>query len=126
MAEAITPPERGARGAGWVWLPSELIERASVLHKSRNGRSQMRYKPRSVAALQIAVGGFPDAMRVETDKNISVSAKTVGELRKVTAWPENLAVTRARLKSVRPLAQNGPRPNRSGRLPCCPHRLSRS
>ncbi len=53
----------------------------------------MRYKPRSVAALQIAVGGFPDAMRVETDKNISVSAKTVGELRKVTAWPENLAVT---------------------------------
>src|SRR5258708_39276202 len=91
MAEAITPPERGARGAGWVWLPSELIERASVLHKSRNGRSQMRYKPRGVAALQIAVGGFPDAMRVETDKNISVSAKTVGELRKVTAWPENLA-----------------------------------
>src|SRR5258708_10168444 len=93
MAEAITPPERGARGAGWVWLPSELIERASVLHKSRNGRSQMRYKPRGVAALQIAVGGFPDAMRVETDKNISVSAKTVGELRKVTAWPENLAGT---------------------------------
>ena len=93
MAEAITPPERGARGAGWVWLPSELIERASVLHKSRNGRSQMRYKPRSVAALQIALGGFPAAMRVEIDKNISVSAKTVGELRKVTAWPENLAVT---------------------------------
>src|SRR5258706_14919617 len=92
MAEAITPPERGARGAGWVWLPSELIERASVLHKSRNGRSQMRYKPRSVAALQIALGGFPAAMRVEIDKNISVSAKTVGELRKVTAWPEKLAV----------------------------------
>src|SRR5258707_12002435 len=94
MAEAITPPERGGRGAGWVWLPSELIERASVLHKSRNGRSQMRYKPRSVAALQIALGGFPDAMRVEIDKNISVSAKTVGELRKVTAWPENLAGTK--------------------------------
>jgi hypothetical protein len=53
----------------------------------------MRYKPRSVAALQIALGGFPAAMRVEIDKNISVSAKTVGELRKVTAWPENLAVT---------------------------------
>jgi hypothetical protein len=53
----------------------------------------MRYKPRSVAALQIALGGFPDAMRVEIDKNVSVSAKTVGELRKVAAWPENLAVT---------------------------------
>ena len=53
----------------------------------------MRYKPRSVAALQIALGGFPDAMRVEIDKSISVSAKTVGELRKVTAWPKNVAVT---------------------------------
>jgi hypothetical protein len=53
----------------------------------------MRYKPRSIAALQIALGGFPAAMRVEVDKNIGVSAKTVGELRKVTAWPENLAIT---------------------------------
>jgi hypothetical protein len=53
----------------------------------------MRYKPRSVAALQIALGGFPDAMRVEIDKNIPVSAKTVGELRKLTAWPENVAIT---------------------------------
>jgi hypothetical protein len=53
----------------------------------------MRYKPRSVAALHIALGGFPDTMRVEIDKNIGVSAKTVGELRKVTTWPENLAVT---------------------------------
>ena len=55
--------------------------------------AEMRYKPRSVAALQIALGGFPDAMRVEADQGIGVSAKTVGELRKVTAWPGNLAVT---------------------------------
>jgi hypothetical protein len=60
---------------------------------SKQEEAQMRYKPRSIAALQIALGGFPDAMRVEIDKNISVSAKTVGELRKITAWPENLAVT---------------------------------
>jgi hypothetical protein len=53
----------------------------------------MRFKPRSVAALQIALGGFPDTMRVEVDKTIDVSAKTVGELRKVTTWPGNLAVT---------------------------------
>jgi len=53
----------------------------------------MRYKPKSVAALQIALGGFPDAMRVEADKDIGKAAKTVGELRKVTAWPENLAIT---------------------------------
>jgi hypothetical protein len=52
----------------------------------------MRYKPKSVAALQIALGGLPDAMRVEVDENISVKAKTVGELRKLTAWPENVAI----------------------------------
>jgi hypothetical protein len=52
----------------------------------------MRYKPKSTAALQIALGGLPDRMRVETDKNLGVSAHTVGELRKVAAWPENLAI----------------------------------
>ena len=53
----------------------------------------MRYKPKSTAALQIALGGLPDKMRVEVDRNIGVSAKTVGQLRKVTAWPENLVIT---------------------------------
>jgi len=52
----------------------------------------MRYKPKSSAALHIALGGLPAQMRVEVDSGIEVSAKTVGELRKV-AWPENLAVT---------------------------------
>jgi len=32
-------------------------------------------------------------MRVEVDQGLGVSAKTVGELRKMTAWPENLAIT---------------------------------
>ena len=53
----------------------------------------MRYKPKSVAALQIALGGLPHKMRVELDPDISVSAKTVGELRKVPTWPENLVIT---------------------------------
>ncbi len=53
----------------------------------------MRYKPRSVAALQVALGGFPDTMQVEADQGLGVSAKTVGELRKVTGWPENLVIT---------------------------------
>ena len=34
-----------------------------------------------------------DAPRVGVEPDIEVSAKTVGELRKVTAWPETLAVT---------------------------------
>jgi hypothetical protein len=32
-------------------------------------------------------------MRVEADAGIGVSAKTVGELRKVTTWSENLVIT---------------------------------
>jgi len=53
----------------------------------------MRYKPKSIAALHVALGGLPDKMRVEVDPGIQASPKTVGELRKMTAWPENLAVT---------------------------------
>ena len=45
----------------------------------------MRYKPKSIAALHIALGGLPDKMRVEVDRDIGISAKTVGKLRKVTA-----------------------------------------
>jgi len=53
----------------------------------------MRYKLRSASALHIALGGLPDEMPVEVDRDIGVSAKTVGELRKMTAWSENLAIT---------------------------------
>jgi hypothetical protein len=53
----------------------------------------VRYKAKSTAALHIALGGLPDKMRVEVDRNIGVSANTVGELRKATAWPENLVIT---------------------------------
>ena len=53
----------------------------------------MRYKPKSNAALHIALGGLPNNMRVELDPDIGVSARTIGELRKVTAWPENLVIT---------------------------------
>jgi hypothetical protein len=47
----------------------------------------MRYKAKSIAALQMALGSLPDKMRVEVAPDIGVSAKTVGELRKVTVWP---------------------------------------
>jgi hypothetical protein len=53
----------------------------------------MRYKPKSIAALNIALGGLPAQMRVEVESGIEVRAKTVGDLRKVTVWPENLAIT---------------------------------
>jgi hypothetical protein len=53
----------------------------------------MRYKPKSVSALQVALGGLPAAMHVEADRDIGLSAKTVGELRKLTEWPENLVIS---------------------------------
>jgi hypothetical protein len=52
----------------------------------------MRYKPKSIAAVQIALGSLPDQMRVKVDPNIKVSAKTVGELRTLSTWPDNLAI----------------------------------
>jgi len=52
----------------------------------------MEYRPKSIAALQIALGGCRIKIREKADPGIWVSAKTVGELRKVTAWPENLAI----------------------------------
>jgi hypothetical protein len=58
----------------------------------RSGRSLMRYKPKNVAALHIALAGLPDKMRVEVDPDIGMSAKTVAELRNVTAWPENFVI----------------------------------
>jgi hypothetical protein len=64
-----------------------------IIREKNTEEVKMRYQPKSIAALQIAVGGLPDQMKVEADRGIGVSAKTVGELRKVTAWPENLAIT---------------------------------
>jgi hypothetical protein len=52
-----------------------------------------RYKCKSIAALDIALSGLPAKMRVEADAGTGVSAKTVGELRKMTTWSENLVIT---------------------------------
>ena len=52
----------------------------------------MRYKLKNVSALRIALAGLPDKMRVETDPDIALSAKTVGELRNASDWPENCVV----------------------------------
>ena len=53
----------------------------------------MRYKPKNIAALHIALGGLPDKMRIEADRGIGLTGKTVGDLRKLTTWPENLVIT---------------------------------
>jgi hypothetical protein len=53
----------------------------------------MRYRPKSIVALHIALGGLPNKMRVEVDRGVGVSASMVGELRKLTDWPENLVIS---------------------------------
>jgi hypothetical protein len=53
----------------------------------------MRYRPKSIAALHVALGGLPEKMRVELEADIGASPKTVGELRKLTAWAENVVIT---------------------------------
>jgi hypothetical protein len=42
---------------------------------------------------RIALGGLPAQMPIKVDADIDVSAKTVGEFRKLSACPENLAIT---------------------------------
>jgi hypothetical protein len=59
----------------------------------KRGGTPMQYKVKNLGALQIALGGLPNGMHVEADREIGISAKTVGELRKVKAWPENLVIT---------------------------------
>src|SRR5262249_49344247 len=48
---------------------------------------------KSIAALDIALGGLPAKMQVEAEVGTGVSAKTVGEFRKVTTCSENLVIT---------------------------------
>ncbi len=53
----------------------------------------MLYKPKNVAALQIALGSLPGKMRVEIEPEVPLAAKSVDELRRMQAWPENLSLT---------------------------------
>jgi hypothetical protein len=72
----------------------------------------MRYKPKSIAGLELALGGLPDNTRVEVDPDAGISAKTVGELRKAATWPANLAIVRTQEhypgSSVKVSRANGP------------------
>jgi hypothetical protein len=52
----------------------------------------MRYKAKNIAALDFILTGLPDKMRVDVGPGIAIRAKTVGELPKVDAWPENSAI----------------------------------
>ena len=42
----------------------------------------MKYKPKSVAALQVAIGGLPAAMHVETDETSAYRQKQLASFAK--------------------------------------------
>jgi hypothetical protein len=97
LIQVVDGPDRRGISKRVVPFRSPLafaFSRAEFLLQQRAPEREepMRYKARSVAALDIVLGDLPDHMRVEVDPDIEVRAKTVGELRKVKAWPENLAV----------------------------------
>ena len=52
---------------------------AELDRKGQMGGSH-EYKPKSIGALHIALGGLPGHMRIEAEPGIAVSAKNVGEL----------------------------------------------
>ena len=67
------------------------VERLYAAARQAPGEASCDTNP--IAALSIALGGLPAQMRVEVESSIEVRAKTVGELRKVAVWPDNLAIT---------------------------------
>lgn len=60
----------------------------------------MRYKAKNLAALQLVLGGLPASMQVEADQDVDLPAKTVGELRRVTTWSENLVITTPQIRDA--------------------------
>jgi hypothetical protein len=55
----------------------------------------MHFKVKNAAALRVVLGDLPGRTPVEIDPRVKLSAKTVSDLRKVTDFPEALAVTRS-------------------------------
>jgi hypothetical protein len=53
----------------------------------------VRYKPKSNAALSVALGGLLEQVRLEVKADIGVLARTVGQLRQMPVWPDNLVIT---------------------------------
>ena len=52
----------------------------------------MRYKAKSVAALQLALGSLPDEMQWRWTQRLMCRQRRSATLPKVEAWPANLAV----------------------------------
>ena len=88
----------GTADIGEMTVPlcgTQAYSSVALQAQRRSGEREcaMRYKVKNIAALQIVLGDVPDGTRVEVDPHVNLSAKTVGALRKMTDWPEVLAIT---------------------------------
>ena len=62
-------------------MESPLFERTGVRHAAN-----------TIEEMQKLLLGYRDNMRVEVETGIAVTAKTVADLRALTAWPDGLAL----------------------------------
>jgi hypothetical protein len=85
--------EVGRLSAEWHVRQSLFCQTSEFRSRAISEDPMPRYKCKSIAALDIALCGLPAKMKVEADAGTGVSAKTVGELRKVRTWSENLVIT---------------------------------
>jgi len=71
-----TPKPRSRRSSARLRQRREVVgcfRQSAVVYRTVR-EELMRYKPKSIAALHIALGGLPVKMRVEVDTDIAVSA----------------------------------------------------
>jgi hypothetical protein len=62
-----------------------------------DGFARMRFLPRNLGDLHtVLTRHLPDEMPVEASEGTGISAKTVGELRKLSSWPGGLVVETSR------------------------------
>ena len=73
----------------------------------------MRYTPKTIGDLRIVLGGLDPNMTVEVEPDIPLAAKTVADLRNLTAWPRGLVLIvprdRERPESVVKVQRREPR-----------------
>ena len=52
----------------------------------------MRYAANTIEEMQKLLLGYRDNMRVEVESDVTVTAKTVADLRALPTWPEGLVL----------------------------------
>jgi hypothetical protein len=74
------------------------LDFAAILHSNKItcirvcARTGVRHAANTIEEMQKLLLGYRDNMRVEVEQGISVTAKTVADLRALSTWPEGLVL----------------------------------